>query len=80
MTKLVVKTALAQPGAALVPSLFRLTLIGAAKRREPTSGETPAQRHHRRYRDHRRKFELYFDVTARSRWTDLSATPVLPLS
>ena len=47
-----------------VPSLFRLTLINGAKRRELIRTEIPAQRHDRRSRDQCQKFELYFDRPA----------------
>ena len=46
-----------------VPALFRLTLINTAKRHQPVRAEVPAQRHSRRYRDRRQKFELYSDAT-----------------
>ncbi len=50
-----------QPPVAPVPALFRLTLINTAKRHQPIRTEIPAQRHSRRYRDRRQKFELYSD-------------------
>jgi hypothetical protein len=46
-----------------VPSLFRLTLTSATKRREPMHNEIPAQRHSRRYCYRQQKFELYTDRT-----------------
>lgn len=55
-----------------VPSLFRMTLISATKRRNPTLNEIPAQRHDRRYRYRRRKSELYYDATG----SQLTATNV----
>jgi hypothetical protein len=50
------------PNATSVPSLFRLTLTSATKRREPMRAEIPDQRHDRRYHDRRQKFELYHDM------------------
>jgi hypothetical protein len=49
-----------------VPSLFRLTLIKAAKRREPALNKIPVQRHSRRYRHWYQKFELYSDTRSSS--------------
>jgi hypothetical protein len=63
-----------------VPSLFRLTLIGATKRCEPTSSEAKAQEHYRRYRGHRRKFELYFDAYRSRKLAARQATRAKPCS
>lgn len=45
-----------------VPSLFRQTPIRTAKRRQRVRSESAGQAYISRSADHRRKFELYFDV------------------
>src|SRR5262249_17681508 len=57
-----------------VPSLFRQTPISTTKRREPTRSESPVQRHSRRYRDRRQKFELYSDAFSAA-YTRISTVP-----
>jgi hypothetical protein len=61
-TQEVIQAAQLVCNATSVPSLFRLTLTSATKRREPMRAEIPDQRHDRRYHDRRQKFELYHDM------------------